>query len=113
MENNAIIRRNICDAGCPVRKTADILDGKWTTLIVRELLSGTRRFSELQRGIGGISPKMLTARLKMLEDHGLVLKVIYPCIPPKTEYSLTELGRGLESVIVAMADFGGRIGLEA
>jgi len=106
---NEIPAKIICDAGCPVRKTADILDGKWTTLIVRELLSGVKRFSELQRGVGGISPKMLTARLKMLEAAGLVSKEIFPVIPPKTEYRLTPLGRELEQVILAMASFGGKL----
>ena len=100
----------VCDGGCPVRKTTDILDGKWTTLIVRELLAGVKRFSELQRGIEGISPKMLTARLKMLVTHGLVSKEIFPVIPPKTEYRLTPLGRELEQVILAMASFGARLG---
>ncbi len=109
MQMNEIPTKIICDAGCPVRKTADILDGKWTTLIVRELLSGVKRFSELQRGVGGISPKMLTARLKMLEAEGLVSKEIFPVIPPKTEYRLTALGRELEQVILAMANFGGKL----
>jgi len=106
---NEIPAKIVCDDGCPVRKTADILDGKWTTLIVRELLAGVKRFSELQRGIEGISPKMLTARLKMLEAHGLVSKEIFPVIPPKTEYQLTALGCELEVVIYAMAHFGDRL----
>lgn len=110
MKTQPVSEKIICDAGCPVRKTADILDGKWTTLIIRELLSGVKRFSELLRAIGGISPKMLTARLKMLEENGLVRKKIYPVIPPKTEYSLTPLGRELESVIAAMALFGRKLG---
>ena len=107
---NEIPAKIICDAGCPVRKTADILDGKWSPLIVRELLAGVKRFAELQRGIEGISPKMLTARLKMLEGEGLVAKEIFPVIPPKTEYRLTPLGRELEQVILAMAQFGQRLG---
>lgn len=100
----------ICDDGCPVRKTADIIEGKWTTLIVRDLLPGKKRFSELLRAVEGISPKMLTARLKMLESRGLVEKTIYPVIPPKTEYRLSPLGRELEAVIIAMAQFGDRLG---
>jgi|FLOH01.1.fsa_nt_gi DNA-binding HxlR family transcriptional regulator len=108
--NRLVLADNDCDADCPVRRTADILDGKWTTLIVRELLPGTRRFSQLQRGLPGISPKMLTVRLKMLELNGLVLRVVYPCVPPKTEYSLTPLGRRLEDVIAAMAQFGSILG---
>ena len=110
MQMKEIPAKIFCDDGCPVRKTADILDGKWTTLIVRELLSGVKRFSELQRGIEGISPKMLTARLKMLEAAGLVSKQIFPVIPPKTEYRLTLLGRELEGAIMAMAQFGQRLG---
>ncbi len=110
MKMNKVPEQIVCDTGCPVRKTADILDGKWTTLIVRDLLSGVKRFSELQRGIEGISPKMLTTRLKMLEANGLVSKQIYPVIPPKTEYCLTANGRELEGVILAMAQFGQRLG---
>lgn len=99
----------ICDADCPVRKTAEIIDGKWTTLVIRELLGGTRRFTELQRALTGVSPKMLTSRLKMLEEHGLIDKTVYACVPPKTEYCLTPLGRELEPVIAAMARFGARL----
>lgn len=83
-----------------------MLDGKWTTLIFRELLAGTRRYSELQRSLHGITPRMLALRLAELERHGLVHKTIYPTIPPKTEYALTPLGRAAEPVIVAMAHFG-------
>lgn len=95
-----------CSPGCPVASAAHIIEGKWTTLIVRELLSGTKRFSALQRALPGISAKVLTERLKLLEDHRLVRKDIYPCVPPKTEYSLTPLGSQLEQVIQAMAAFG-------
>lgn len=83
-----------------------MLDGKWTTLIFRELLAGTRRYSELQRALHGVTPRMLALRLAELEGHGLVHKTIYPTIPPKTEYALTSLGRAVEPVIVAMAHFG-------
>lgn len=95
-----------CDDDCPVALAASVLDGKWTTLIVRELLPGTKRYSELMRGLPGISPKMLAARLTLLQDNNIVSKKIYPCVPPKTEYTLTSLGRELESLIVAMANFG-------
>lgn len=92
--------------GCPVRLAAEIIEGKWTTRIIRELLQGTCRYSELQRNLSGISPKILTERLKMLEYHKLVSKKIYPTIPPKTEYSLTPLGSEMQYVIAAMAEFG-------
>ena len=95
-----------CDAACPVRRTARLIEGKWTTLIIRDLLGGTRRFSELLRSLDGVSPKMLSARLTFLETQGIVAKTIYPCVPPKTEYELTPLGRDLKSVIQAMMAFG-------
>lgn len=98
-----------CDDTCPVARTAKVVEGKWTTLIVRELLSGTKRFSQLQRALDGISPKVLTERLSLLQGMGLVDKVIYPCVPPKTEYSLTPLGQDLRGVIQAMAEFGQRL----
>lgn len=98
-----------CRPDCPVAAAAAVLDGKWTTLIFRELLGGTRRYSELQRGLVGISPRMLALRLAALDAAGLISKTIYPTIPPKTEYALTELGRAAQPVIVAMAQFGVRL----
>ena len=95
-----------CGSECPVHKTAGILDGKWTTLIIRDLLPGKKRYSELLKSLEGISPKMLAARLTFLEAHGIVNKKIYPVVPPKTEYQLTALGRSLSDVIAAMAVFG-------
>ncbi len=95
-----------CEATCPVSRAARVLDGKWTTLIFRELLGGTRRYSQLQRSLGGISPRMLALRLVALEAEGLISKTIYPTVPPKTEYALTARGRRIEPVIAAMAAFG-------
>ncbi len=95
-----------CTPDCPVKLAADILSGKWTTLIIRELLSGTRRYSQLQHGLLGISPKILASRLRMLEGEGLITRKIYPTVPPKTEYTLTKLGQEVEHVIRAMAKFG-------
>ena len=95
-----------CTPDCPVKLSADILSGKWTTLIIRELLAGTRRYSQLQYALLGISPKILALRLRMLEAEGLVSRKIYPTVPPKTEYTLTALGCEAERVIRAMADFG-------
>lgn len=92
-----------------MRRTASIIEGKWTTLIVRDLLSGKKRYSELQRSLTGISPRLLAARLKMLESEGLVLRTQFPTIPPTTEYELTPLGQELLSVIAAMAAFGERL----
>lgn len=95
-----------CDDSCPVRRTAQIIDGKWTTRIVRDLLPGKKRYSELQHSLSGISPKILAARLKFLEEQGILTKTIYPEIPPRTEYQLTTLGKKLEGVVAAMAEFG-------
>jgi len=83
-----------------------VLDGKWTMLVIRDLLGGTRRFSELRASLAGISPKTLTDRLRDLEQHGLVQRLSYAEIPPRVEYSLTAKGRTLEPVIGALADWG-------
>lgn len=99
-----------CTPDCPVKLAADILSGKWTTLIIRELLAGTRRYSQLQYALLGISPKILASRLRMLEANGLITRKVYPTIPPKTEYTLTELGHELKHVIGAMAKFGQLLG---
>ena len=96
-----------CDGSCPVQRTAKILDGKWTTLIVRDLIGGKKRYSELQRSLSGISPRLLAARLRLLEQHGMLTRTVYPTVPPTTEYELTSLGKGLRDVIKAMARFGG------
>ena len=96
----------LCETSCPVAKTARLIEGKWTTLILRDLLSGKKRYSELQRSLSGISPKVLSARLKFLQDEGLITKTIYPVVPPHTEYQCTARGEKLQRVIAAMADFG-------
>ncbi len=95
-----------CDDECPVRLAADVVGHKWTTLVVRDLLSGKKRYSELQRSVTGISPRMLAARLKELEQAGVVTRSVFPTVPPTTEYELTRLGRRLEKLIHALADFG-------
>ena len=98
-----------CEPACPIQRAAALLEGKWTTLIVRDLLGGKRRFSELQRGLAGISPRLLTARLRLLEEQGLVQRYQYPTIPPTTEYELTAFGFELLPVLQAMAVFGARL----
>ncbi len=96
----------ICDEVCPVARTARLIEGKWTTRIVRDLLAGKKRYSELQRSLAGISPKVLAERLRFLEHEGLIEKTIYPVVPPHTEYRLTKRGLELRGVIEAMAHFG-------
>lgn len=100
---------NQCDTACPVRRTAEVIGHKWSTLIVRDLLTGKKRYSELERSLAGISPKVLSERLRELEVHGLLTRTVYQTIPPSTDYELTDLGRGLENVIRAMYEFGLRI----
>ena len=100
---------SVCNPDCPVKKTAEIIDGKWITLIIRDLLSGTKRYSELLRSLEGVSPKMLAERLRFLEEKGVISKKIYPTVPPKTEYTLTSRGRGLGPVVRAMATFGEKL----
>lgn len=95
-----------CDDSCPVARTARLIEGKWTTRIVRDLLMGKKRYSELQRSLAGISPKVLAERLRFLEEAGVIEKTIYPVVPPHTEYQLTEKGLKLRDVIAAMARFG-------
>ncbi|GAB7028109.1 winged helix-turn-helix transcriptional regulator [Geotalea toluenoxydans] len=83
---------------CPTRMVLDRIADKWTVLIIGSLEKGTRRFGDLRREVGGISQKMLTQTLRGLERDGLVTRVIYASIPPKVEYSLTDLGRTLVGV---------------
>src|SRR5690242_21777988 len=91
---------------CPVARTAEIISGKWTLLIIRDLTTGTKRFSELERSLVGISPKTLSERLTALDREGVLHRQTYAEVPPKVEYSLTEKGRALVSVIEAMRAYG-------
>lgn len=98
--------QGFCGPDCPVARANEVFGGKWTSLVLRDLIAGTRRYSELQRSLAGISPRMLADRLALLEVEGLISKRIYPVVPPKTEYSLTPRGEAAIPVIEAMAAFG-------
>lgn len=91
---------------CPVKYTASIISNKWKVLILRELITGTKRYNELNRSVVGISAKVLTQNLKDLEKDGIVKRKVYPVVPPKVEYSLTEKGMELKSVLDMMKEFG-------
>ena len=103
---DSLLKNKTCTKECPVKKTAELIEGKWTTLIIRELLPHKKRFSEIQRALDGISPKVLTTRLRMLEHKKIITRTVYATVPPKTEYKLTGLGKDLKEVLNAMAEFG-------
>ena len=94
------------DERCVVERTADVIGGKWTTLILRELLGGTKRFGEIRAVLVGVSPKTLTDRLRELEKGGVVTRLVYPEVPPRVEYTLTGKGAALRPVVDAMAVWG-------
>lgn len=91
---------------CPVETTLDLIGGKYKALILWHLSDGTLRFSELRKIITGATPKMLTQQLRELEAQDLIHREVFPIIPPKVEYSLTDLGRSLMPVLIAMRDWG-------
>lgn len=91
---------------CPVARTTEIICGKWTLLIIRDLARDTRRFCQLERSLQGISPKTLTDRLHTLEREGIISRQTFGEVPPRVEYSLTAKGRALAEVIEAMRLFG-------
>ena len=91
---------------CPVETTLMLIGDKWKVLILRDLMPGTKRFGELKKSIGNVSQKVLTAQLRDMESSGLLIRTVYPEVPPKVEYSLTELGRSLKPILDAMWDWG-------
>ena len=92
--------------GCPVHRAWELLGKRWTALIIRDLIEGKKRFGELQKSLGGVSPKMLSRRLDELEDCGIVKRDIYPEVPLRVEYTLTRMGKDLKMVIDSMAVWG-------
>lgn len=91
---------------CPVETTLMLIGDKWKVLILRDLLPGTKRFGELKKSIGSVSQKVLTAQLRDMEAKGLVHRQVYAEVPPRVEYSLTDLGRSLSPILKAMAEWG-------
>jgi DNA-binding HxlR family transcriptional regulator len=96
----------MANSDCPVCRTADIVCGKWTLLIIRDLADGPFRFCELERSLAGISPRTLSLRLRGLEEEGIVERQTFPEVPPRVEYALTEKGRALIPIIDSMRDYG-------
>jgi DNA-binding HxlR family transcriptional regulator len=95
-------------AACPVLATAQIVSGKWTLLILRDLAEGPRRFSQLQRSLCGISPRTLSIRLRSLEDEGVVERREFAEMPPRVEYRLTLKGMALAPIVEEMRVYGAR-----
>lgn len=91
---------------CPVATTVELIGSKWKLLILRNLLNRPWRFNELRKDLDGISQKVLTDSLRSMEEDGIVTRTVYPEVPPHVEYSLSDLGRKLEPIIMQMASFG-------
>lgn len=91
---------------CPVETTLTLIGDKWKVLILRDLMPGTRRFGELKKSVGNVSQKVLTAQLRTMEESGLVNRKVYAEVPPRVEYSLTELGKSLKPILDSMRAWG-------
>ena len=91
---------------CPVETTLMLIGDKWKVLILRDLMPGTKRFGELKKSIGSVSQKVLTAQLRDMEANGLVSRKVYAEVPPRVEYSLTDLGKSLKPILDAMWNWG-------
>ena len=91
---------------CPVETTLLLISDRWKVLILRDLMLGTRRFGELKKSIGHVTQKVLTANLRDMETKGLLTRKVYAEVPPKVEYTLTDLGYSLKPILDAMANWG-------
>lgn len=99
-------RLNNCHDGCPVEAALDVIGNKWKGIILYHLLGGLKRFSELKRLMPGISQRILTLQLRELEKDNIINRKVYPEVPPKVEYSLSELGLSLEPILIGLRDWG-------
>ena len=91
---------------CPVETTLSLIGDKWKALILRDLVPGPKRFGELKKSVGNVSQKVLTAQLRAMEESGLVHREVYAEVPPRVEYSLTELGKSLKPILDSMWAWG-------
>lgn len=91
---------------CPVEMTLQLIGDKWKVLIIRDLLTGTKRFGELKKSVGNISQKVLTSNLRAMEESGLLIRKVYAEVPPKVEYTLTDLGYSLKPILDSMFNWG-------
>jgi DNA-binding HxlR family transcriptional regulator len=97
---------SVANDQCPVCRTADVISGKWTLLVIRDLADESRRFCELERSLEGISPRTLSLRLRTLEEQGIIERHTYPEVPPRVTYALTDKGRDLVPLIEDMRKYG-------
>jgi len=100
------ILNSCCSVECCVEKALDVIGGKWSFVVIKNLFDGTKRFGELRKLLHDISPKTLTTCLRSLEANGIVSRTVYPTVPTTVEYSLTEKGRELDGIINAMYSWG-------
>ena len=91
---------------CPVETTLTLIGDKWKVLILRDLMPGTKRFGELKKSIGNVAQKVLTAQLRAMEESGLLTRTVYAEVPPRVEYTLTELGKSLKPILDALWNWG-------
>lgn len=106
MMNTEKIFEKINNTNCPVRRSLEILGGKWAFTIIYSLFEGTKRFKELERSIEGINTRMLVKELKLMEKHEIVSRVAYATIPPTVEYTLTEKGKKLRPILEELYKWG-------
>lgn len=95
-----------CSSGCPVEAALERIGGKWKGVALYHLLDGTKRYNELKRDVGNVTQRMLTKQLRELEADGLIVRKVFPVVPPHVEYSLSEKGRTLEPILLALRDWG-------
>ena len=95
-----------CSRGCPVEATLEQIGGKWKGIALYHLLDGPKRYNELKRDVGGVTQRMLTKQLRELETDGLIIRKVFPVVPPHVEYSLSDKGKTLEPVLLALRDWG-------
>ena len=94
------------ELNCPISQTAEIISGKWTLLLIRDLAGSSCRFCQLERSLEGISPRTLSLRLRALEEQGVIERHTYPEVPPRVEYALTDKGKALVPLIEDMRSYG-------
>ncbi len=100
----AVIAKDL--PACPVETTLTLIGSKWIVLILRDLMTGTKRFGELKKSIGHVSQKVLTAQLREMEENGLLTRTVYAEVPPRVEYTLTDLGYSLKPILDALREWG-------